>query len=103
MFDLLVMVVGSYAVDPGSIPANLQLRQKSVVGLEIANLQIWEFFKTWKTFNPILKFTYLTASSSQFGVLAKAMQWAADGSADLRATAQIPGMSSSHPFSWLPR
>ena len=32
------------------------------------------FFKTW-IFNPILKFTYLTASFHCFLVLAKAMQW----------------------------
>ena len=32
------------------------------------------FFKT-SNFNPILKFTYLIASSSRFGLLAKAMQW----------------------------
>ena len=46
MFGLLVKVVETYAKDPGSIPGNLQLRQKSVVGQEIANLQIWRFFKT---------------------------------------------------------
>ena len=73
MFGLLVKVVGSYAVDPGSIPGSSKLRQKSVVEQQIANLEIWDFFKTWN-FNPILKFTYLTASSSRFGVLAKAMQ-----------------------------
>ena len=74
MFGLLVKVVGSYAVDPGSIPGSSKLRQKSVVGQEIANLQIWDFLKL-ENFNPILKFTELTASSSRFGVLAKAMQW----------------------------
>ena len=73
MFGLLVKVVGSYTVDPGSIPGSLKLRQKSVVGREIANLQIWDFLKL-EIFNPILKFTYLTASSCRFGVLAKAMQ-----------------------------
>ena len=73
MFGLLVKVVGSYAVDTGSIPGSLKLRQKSVVGQEIANLQIWDFLKL-ENFNPILKFTELTASSSRFGVLAKAMQ-----------------------------
>ena len=36
----MVKVVGSYAVDPGSIPGSSKLRQKSVVGQEIANLQI---------------------------------------------------------------
>ena len=37
MFGLLVKVVGSSSVDPGSIPGSLELRQKSVVGQEIAN------------------------------------------------------------------
>ena len=32
MFGLLVKVVGSSAVDPGSIPGTSQLRQKCVVG-----------------------------------------------------------------------
>ena len=62
MFGLLVKVVGSYTIDPGSIPGSLKLRQKSVVGQEL------------EIFNPILKFTYLTASSS-CGILEKAMQW----------------------------
>ena len=41
-------------------------------------LQICKFgiFLKLEIFNPILKFTYLTASSSRFGVLAKAMQCA---------------------------
>ena len=52
MFGLLAKVVGSYYVDPGSIPGNLQLRQKSVVGQEIGNF--WLFF-TWY-FSPILNF-----------------------------------------------
>ena len=65
MFGLLVKVVGSYVVDPGSIPGSLKLRQKSVVGQEIENLQIWDFLKL-EIFSPILKFTYLTASSSRF-------------------------------------
>ena len=59
-------------VDPGLIPGSSKLRQKSVVGQEIANLRIWNFLKL-ENFNPILKFTYLTASSSRFGDLAKAM------------------------------
>ena len=63
MFGLLVKVVGSYTIDPGSIPGSLKLRQKSVVGQEL------------EIFNPILKFTYLTASSSCCGILEKAMQW----------------------------
>ena len=62
-------VVGSYAVDPGSIPGSSKLRQKSVVGQEIANLQIWDFLKL-EIFNPILKFTYLMASSSSFAIVA---------------------------------
>ena len=39
-------------------------------------LQICKFgiFLKLEIFNPILKFTYLTASSSRFGILAKAMQ-----------------------------
>ena len=65
-------MVGSYAVDPGSIPGSLEVSQKSGVELKLQFLQIWDFFKL-ENFNPILKFTYLTASSSCFGVLAKAM------------------------------
>ena len=38
-------VVGSSAVDPGSIPVSSQLRQKNVVGQEIAYLQFCKFFK----------------------------------------------------------
>ena len=37
MFGLLVKVVRSSAVDTGSIPDGSKLRQKSVVGQEIAN------------------------------------------------------------------
>ena len=37
---LLVRVVGGSAVDPGSIPGSSCLRQKSVVGQEIANSAI---------------------------------------------------------------
>ena len=73
MFGLLVKVVGSYAVDPGSIPGNSKLRQKSVVGQELQICKFGNFLKL-EIFNPILKFTYLTASSSRFGVLAKAVQ-----------------------------
>ena len=39
------LIGGSYAVVPGLIPGSLKLRQKSNVGQEIANLQIWDFFK----------------------------------------------------------
>ena len=46
MFSLLVKVVGSFAVDPGSIPGSLKLRQESVVGQEIVNSVIVLFFKT---------------------------------------------------------
>ena len=45
VFGLLVKLVGSYTVDPGLIPGSSKLRQKSVVGQEIANLQIWDFLK----------------------------------------------------------
>ena len=51
MFGLLVKVAvtvaGSSAVDAGSIPGSSQLRQKSVVGQEIANsaLPVFIFFK----------------------------------------------------------
>ena len=40
-------------------------------------LQICKFggFLKLENFNPISKFTYLKASSSRFGILAKAMQW----------------------------
>ena len=37
-----------YSIPGSSIPASSKLRQKSVVGKEIANLQIWDLFKTWK-------------------------------------------------------
>ena len=67
-------MVGSYAVDPGLIAGSLQVRQKSDVELKLQILQIWDFLKL-ENFNPILKFTYLTASSSRFCVLAKAMYW----------------------------
>ena len=42
MFGLLVKVAGSCAIDQGSIPGSLQLRQKSGVGQEI---EISEFLK----------------------------------------------------------
>ena len=48
MFGLLVKVVGSSVVDHGSIPGSLQLRQKSVVGQEIANFAIFLFFENLK-------------------------------------------------------
>ena len=67
-------MVGSYAIDTGLIPGSSNFRQKSVVGQEIANLQISDFLKL-EIFNPILKFTELTASFRRFGVLAKAVQW----------------------------
>ena len=41
MFGLLVKVIGSFAVDPGSIPGSFQLRQKSVVGQEIADFLLF--------------------------------------------------------------
>ena len=44
MFGLLVKVVGSSAVDTGSIPDSSKLRQKSVVGQEIANSAIFFIF-----------------------------------------------------------
>ena len=46
MFGLLVKVVGSSAIDWGLIPGELQLRQESGVGQEIANfccLQVMNF------------------------------------------------------------
>ena len=57
MLALLVKVVGSYTVDPGSIPGSLEVSQKSGVELKLQFLQIWDFFKL-EIFNPILKFTY---------------------------------------------
>ena len=51
MFCLLVKVVGSYAVYPGSIPGSSQLRQKCDVRQK---LQILKFLKL-ESLNPILK------------------------------------------------
>ena len=51
VFCLLVKVVGSYAVYPGSIPGSSQLRQKCDVRQK---LQILKFLKL-ESLNPILK------------------------------------------------
>ena len=48
MFGLLVKVAGSSAVEAGLIPGSSQLRQKSVVGQEIANSAVFLFFKNLK-------------------------------------------------------
>ena len=72
MFGLLVKVVGSSAIDTGLIPDSSKLRQKSVVGQEIANSAIFLFFKNMN-FNPSFNQTYLTASFHRFRVLANAM------------------------------
>ena len=53
MFGLLVKVA---AVDPGSIPGDSQLRQKSVVGQKIGNSAIFLFFVNRKL--EILQFFY---------------------------------------------
>ena len=45
---LLLKVVGSSVVDPGSIPGVSKLRQKSVIGQEIGNSAIFLFFKNLK-------------------------------------------------------
>ena len=46
VFGLLVKMVGSYAVDLGSIPDTSQVRQKSDVEQKLQIFKIWDFFKT---------------------------------------------------------
>ena len=72
MFDSLVKVIGSSAIDPASILGSSKLRQNCGVGQEIANSAGFLFFKNLNC-NPSLNRTYLMASFRRFGVLAKAM------------------------------
>ena len=44
VFGLMVKVVGTKAVDVGLIPGSSQLRQKRVIGQQIANFAILQIF-----------------------------------------------------------
>ena len=68
----MVKVVGSYAVGFDSWQVVAQAEKCRWAGN--CKVAIFYIFLKLETFNPILKFTYLTASSSRCGVLAKAMQ-----------------------------